>query len=55
MQLPSSSEDDESEIQDQQTEIAVDGTIWKKIEEGDVAGTRTYSTCEKKYYEGGAK
>lgn len=39
MRLPSSSEnDDESEIQDQKTEIAVDGTIWNKIEEGGVAG-----------------
>lgn len=35
--FPSSCED-EGEIQDQTTEIASDGTIWKQIEEGGAAG-----------------
>jgi hypothetical protein len=39
MRLPSSSEDEGgSEVPNQQTEIASDGTVWKRIEEGGVAG-----------------
>lgn len=39
MRFPSSSEDEcRSNIPNQQTEIASDGTIWTRIEEGGVAG-----------------